>query len=210
MLCYSRLGQNNGDNKMKIKFGFLGAFSVLFLMCAVPHGALAGRLLNHIGTNLSFEGKVFYAVDHFRVNTSPNAKVKIASMNKTFINKLALKVEKEIPAGKIRVHTLTRQAEDISIIGELGNRHETYIADFWVLLEHQGNGERGPLLTTENDLWGNNIFYIRGKENELLVVHAQWYSNSHKAGWNLYAYPIEEYVSIPWSAGRRVFSRSNP
>jgi len=127
------------------------------------------KLLAHIGTISVGAVKNFIASGHFKVDTSRNALVKIAWMNDNFRNSFLSKVEKNVPAGEINVHTLLEASSDDPIREKLGKDHEeTYLADLRVALKKQSNGESGTLLTNGRA----NIFYIRDTKGTLWAVSA--------------------------------------
>ena len=141
----------------------------------------------------------FVAADHFKVDTSEKAKVKIAYLSTNFTTHFMSKREENVPAGELKVHTLLRSSVDRPIIDELGASYKTYLADLWALLEKQPIGEEGSLLA---DGW-YNIFYLEDIDGHLWAVYAFWLA--HDGGWHVFTY----FVVIPdtWDAGNQVVSR---
>ena len=111
------------------------------------------------------------------------------------------KIEENVPATELAVHTLTKASLDAPIRAELtSEREETTLAYLYELISRQPNGESaGPLLTDGKA----NVFYVRDAKGDLWAVRAGWYSVSRE--WGVGAYS----VSSPdgWSAGSRVFSQ---
>lgn len=157
------------------------------------------KLLSLISTTPMLGAVKFKASEHFKVDTSENAKVKIAFLWDNFKTHFVPKVEENVPAGERKIHKLVRDSLDAPIIETLGDVHETYLADLWTLLELQPNGEEGHLLVNGYA----NIFYIKDKGGVAWAVDAHW--NSGVGGWGVDVGS----VSGPgeWSDGRQVVSR---
>lgn len=141
----------------------------------------------------------FVATDHFKVDTSRKAKVKIAFLWGNFRNNFLEKVEEDVPASELKIHKLLKGSLDAPIISELDEKHESYLSDLWAMLEKQPNGEKGDLLTNRYA----NIFYVRDVKGALWAVLADW--GSARGGWSLDALSVEG--SGRWRAGRQVVSR---
>lgn len=141
----------------------------------------------------------FAAPDHYRVDTGRKANVKIAFIGDNFANNFVSKVEEDVPAGVLNINKLLRDSLDAPIITELGERHETYLADLWAFLEKQPGGEKGFLM---NNGYAN-IFYIRDIHGKLWAVYADW--SSDDGGWHLRAGSVGP--SHRWLAGDQVVSR---
>lgn len=143
----------------------------------------------------------FVAKEHFKVDTSRKAKVKIAFLWDNFSKHFLPKTEEGVLAGEIKVHKLLQSSLDAPIMTELGDptAYSTTLADMWVMLEKQPNGEKGALLINGYA----NIFYIHDTEGNLWAVSARWYA-AH-GGWNVGAVS----VGYPrrWFDGTRVLSR---
>ncbi len=142
----------------------------------------------------------FVASDYIKVDTSDTAKVKIAFIWDGFKPFLKMVVEEQTPEMELTFHKLCQSSLDKSILDELGDKAETYLSQFWALLEMQGHGQKGNLLVNGNA----NIFYIRDAENTLWAVVARWGAGS--GGWDLSA----DSVSDPhgWGADDMVVSRN--
>ena len=139
----------------------------------------------------------FAAAEHFKVETR-KAKVKIVVLAENFRNNFLEMIEENLPAGALRVHKLLKSSVDKLIIAELGE-HDTYLADLWMMLEKQPNGEEGSLLVNG---W-SNIFYIKSKNSQLWAVYAYW--NATDGGWYVRANSVTS--PYEWDAGYQVVSR---
>ena len=138
----------------------------------------------------------FIAQEHFKEDITPRANVKISWLGATFVRRFANKVE---AAGltALQTHVLRSPSNDTDIIAELGDGHETKLADVWCLLRLQANGEDGALQTNSIP----NIFFVRDGTGQLGVVDAIWGG----AGWEIGASPLGE--KRTWPPGARILSR---
>jgi hypothetical protein len=159
------------------------------------------RLLE-LATTVAVQGaRHFDAQEHLKAD-GPKATVKIAFVWDAFAVNLLPKVERGVPAARLRVHRLTRGSADAQIITELSGAHETYLADLQAMLGGQPNGEEGPLLTNGSA----NIFYIRAHDGSLWAVYAHWFVG--RAGWYINAYSVENPGrQNRWNGGRQIVSR---
>jgi len=138
----------------------------------------------------------FIAREHFKEDIAPTADVKISWLGATFVRRFAIKVE---AAGvtSLRTHSLSSPSNDREIIAELGDGHETNLADVWCLLRRQAKGEDGALKINSVP----NIFFVRDAAGELGVVDTVWGG----AGWEIGASPVGG--TRVWAPGTRVISR---
>ena len=146
--------------------------------------------------------KQFVAREHFVVDTSRKARVKIVWLGDDFDNWFLNKTEAPAAGAKLDYARLTRLMTDDEIRKEIGaGCEETTLAAIWALMERQLNGESGILLTNGYA----NIFYVRDTNGVLRAVGAFWLARA--GGWYLSA----DSVSSPsrWYDGRRVFSRNS-
>ena len=150
----------------------------------------------------------FRPAQKFKVDTSSNARVKIGYIGDNLRGIIArMKSEPAQTEGELAIHRLTQNSVDAPILAELEDKAVTSLSTLWILLEKQGNGEEGSLLTTGFA----NILYIseEGEKNdgekEIVVwaVRAGWYAES---GWDLSAYPVTS--PDRWSADGQVVSRN--
>ncbi|MEK7552178.1 MAG: hypothetical protein AAB534_02055 [Patescibacteria group bacterium] len=145
----------------------------------------------------------FVARDKFVVNTQADALVKISDIGSNFTSYFLSgegEIEDPIMEQSIRCHKLLQASPDGPIIKELGGKAEaeTTLFELFSLLEMQGNGEDGVLLT--NGL--SDIFYIRDQTGLLRVVDVYWLV----IGWHVCASSVED--SCEWGDGFYVFSRN--
>lgn len=156
--------------------------------------------------------KFFKVVDHFFVNTEKNAPVKFCyiapnfmlcfrpSSSSTGVPGNGLCWTADVQETVLHYHTLDWSSEDSHIIDQLGGeaKVETTIPEIYALLERQGNGEDGALLTNGH----SNIFYVREASSirGLCAVGVYWVGD----GWNVFAHSVAHEGLR--SAGHRVFS----
>jgi len=143
----------------------------------------------------------FVAKDHFVVDMSDKAKVKIWSLGSNFEKWFLDKVEEPISETVLGYHNLRKSSVDGPIINELGGEEkaEIILTEIFALMERQSNGEKGDLLTNGYA----NIFYIRDTAGVLRAVYCYWYG----FGWSVHAYSVG--FPLGWVAGVQVFSRNS-
>ncbi len=143
----------------------------------------------------------FVARDHFKVDTSDKAKVKIAFIWDDFKNYFLNKVELGTPEVELALRTLNKGLLDKDIRAEIGEeKEETTLSQFWAMLTEQGSGQDGYLLTNGYA----NILYIRDTEGTLWAVRACWSAES--GGWGVDADSVQN--PHGWGAGDQVVSRN--
>ena len=138
----------------------------------------------------------FVAREHFKEDIRPGAHVRISWLGATFVRRFASKVEAARDTS-LQTFVLQSPSNDREIITELGDGHETTLADVWCLLRLQANGEPGALQTNSTP----NIFFVRDGAGQPGVVDAIWGG----AGWEIGASPVGD--KRAWSVGTRVISR---
>jgi hypothetical protein len=139
----------------------------------------------------------FVAREHFREDIAPTADVQISWLGATFVRRFAMKVEAEAAGTtSLQAYFLKNPSKNSELIAELGNGHETNLADVWCLLRLQPKGEDGALQTNS----APNIFFVRDGTGELGVVDAVWGG----AGWEIGASPVGD--KRTWPSGTRVVS----
>ncbi len=157
-------------------------------------------LLDPVGVIKVPATKQFIARDHFVVDTSRKARVKIAWLGSNFKNQFLGKIEAPAAEAKLDYAQLTRSMLDDEIRKEIGaRREETMLAAIWALMERQPNGESGALLTNSYA----NIFYVRDVNGAFWAVGVNW--NSFNDGWNVNANSVEN--PDGWNDGNQVFSK---
>lgn len=149
-------------------------------------------------TTSAFAGiRQFRAGESFRENIAPDAEVRILWIGASFMHRYAAKTESAAVHAAVRFHTLLKPSRDTDVIEELGDMHETRLADLWCLLKSQANGEAGILLVNAVP----NIFYVRDHTGILGAIDAVWGG----AGWEIGASPADG--DRQWPPGTRVLSR---
>jgi len=109
------------------------------------------------------------------------------------------KVEEDIGDATIAIHRLEKSSVDAPIRKELGeNREETKLVHLFDLIRKQSEGQQGHLLVNGYA----NVAYIRGKDGNLRVVNARWYSNDRY--WSVDASSVEN--PREWLHGDHVLS----
>lgn len=155
----------------------------------------------------------FVSKDMFLPKTRRGAPVQIKTIFENFYTYFfsengkpgAGKIEKPIRAQKIACHNLVRVVRDAAIIRELGyqdykdddEKVETTLTEMYFLLQRQGMGEDGVLLTNGKA----NVFYIPDATKELRTVSTRW----RGTGWTLNAHVVNH--SSGWDWGTRIFTR---
>lgn len=143
----------------------------------------------------------FVVRDHFWVNTSKNAKVKISLLDHNFRAHFIDKVEEAVPERALHGYTLIKRSLDKPILKDLGGKEKvkTTLRDIWIKMCAQPNGEAGEL---RNDGYAN-IFYVEDVDSVLLAVLVLWNSD----GWIVVAISVED--QNEWNTGSLVFSRNS-
>ena len=165
--------------------------------------AVKANILKLIGTvQVPDMTEPFVAKDHFVVNTSDDAEVKISFVWDGFQNEFLAgdgKEEMGLDARELVYYDLVQRSVDGPIITELGGKEkaETTLAEIWRLLLKQPKGQGGALPTNGCA----SIFYVKNTSGVLRAVYVGW----HDGGWSVDVNSIED--PDPWSVGSRVFSR---
>lgn len=163
--------------------------------------AVAVALLVMVGTvSVDTGTEKFVTREKFVVNTATDAKVKISGLNKNFQNWLLDKIDAPIASNGLRIQKLTKRSVDTLIIAEVGSEEKAraVLAEMFFLLEQQGHGQEGALLTNG----GANIFYVYDINYVLRTVCARWSGY----GWHVDAYSLGH--KDIWVGGDQVFSRN--
>lgn len=162
-------------------------------------------ILEFLGTTtIAARQQAFVAHDHFIVDTSRNAKVKISHLGFNFAPRFLAgpgKIEPPIPETTLRYYKLRQATLHAPLIAELGGERnaETTLADAYSLMEKQRDGSPGVLVNTG---WAN-IFYVRDLNGSLCAVNVHWGAG----GWDVLAQDIGHRGA--WSDGDQVFSRDS-
>ncbi|MFA6353279.1 MAG: hypothetical protein WCW90_03570, partial [Candidatus Paceibacterota bacterium] len=121
---------------------------------------VADKLLEFINTVTVPATGNFVAKNHFIINTAQDALVRIGWMGDDFREHFLSKIEDASGEMELFYYKLRQPSRDIPILSELGGdetRVETTLSKLWELLELQGRGQDGVLLTNGYA----NVFYVR-------------------------------------------------
>lgn len=156
-------------------------------------------ILTLLGTITVSAQKKFIVRDHFKLDTSKNAVVKIGYILGNFTAWFNNLVEDEVTAGELKYHKLEQDAGAEQFFAELGDNSVVKLSQIFALMRMQPKGEDGVLLTNGYA----NLFKVRDANGEARVVGVGW-----RAGlgyWRVSANPLG--VPILWAADNRVFSQ---
>lgn len=142
-------------------------------------------------------GDRFVASEHFNVDTSDEAPVKISSISADFKVKFHGITEKNITDTTIRVHTLLSDSRDPEIITGLGDGYTLFLAHIWNLMLLHAKGKNNYLLTNG----GGNIFYVVDANSIVWAVALVW-GNPY---WNIHAVSIGDQRG--WDVNDQIYSR---
>jgi hypothetical protein len=103
----------------------------------------------------------------------------------------------------LQSYALTESANDATIRENLPENHVFGADELCAILAHfiesQPNGKEGNLLANGYA----NLFYVKGKDDQVCVVHVDWYSGGRE--WYVLAWSLDD---CTWDAEYRVFSRN--
>lgn len=108
------------------------------------------------------------------------------------------KVEQNVSAATVAVHSLEKESMNSPILAKLGEKAQLPLAYLFELMEKQSNGQQGKLLTNGYA----NIVYAVGNDGNIWAVGARWHSRCRD--WGVCARSVE--VPDPWRAGGRILS----
>ena len=148
---------------------------------------------------VSVTTKPFVARDHFIVNISQTASVRVSQLGGNFRRWFLNKIEEPFATNILRGYKLCKPSKDGPIIAELGGekKAEITLTEIFACIELQADGKRKPLLTNGYA----NVFYVRDSDNLLRAVCILW----NNGGWSVDAWAID--ASSKWTGGSLVFSR---
>ncbi len=163
--------------------------------------SVAKKLFERLSTTIALPAVVnFTASEHFIIDTSKNAKVKISYLSDNFKANFLPKVEKdEIVAEKLVINKLLEDSFNSAIITALGGEVKIGITlgQFFAAFAKQPNGKKGVLLKNGHAYVG----YIRDTYGELWAVGGVWSG----IGWDFGAVSIGSPNS--WGGGLHFLSR---
>lgn len=168
-----------------------------------PSGAVVKQLLRRLSITIAIPTITsFRASEHFVVDMSPEAKVKIYHLDEKFKINFLPKIESsKVVAEDLAINKLIEEkAFDPAIITALGGeaKVEITLGQFFAVIAKQPKGEEGPLLTYGPP----NVGYIRNINGDLWAVCGQWCPE----GWFLSAMPLSTGPCY-WTAGCQFLSR---
>lgn len=161
-------------------------FALAFLRGEYELKPVAGALLVMVGTvSVNATTEKFVASEKFMVNTEADTKVKILCLGSDFKSWFLSKTEKPIQGGELRFQKLAKASVNGPIFSKLGGKEkaETTLTEMFSLMEKQGKGETGALLTN-NDA---NIFCIRDVCGVRRTLGVRWRND----GWHVSADSLE-------------------
>lgn len=182
----------------------LGQYQDKGSILAVLHGRaeiVTKPILDLVTTTTLPAHDRFVVRDHFKVDTSDTAPVKIGYLGENFKKHFLDKIEEAGTECKLRIDKLLEDSLDKPILSDLSDRAETTMARVWQLLLLQPKGEEGKLLTNGFA----NIFYVRDDKGVLWAVYVRWYSGC--GDWDVEACSAE--FPGRWDAGYQVISRDS-
>ena len=183
--------------------------------CLIPPPVTVTTKSPKSNSRLKFVGTVlvpattakFVAKDKFVVNTERNAPVRISYLGDNFTAWFLNgdgKIEDPITEQTLHYYRLWQSSMDCPIITELGGaeKSETTLSEIFSLMEKQGKGKAGALLSNGDD----NLFCVRGGTGVLSAVYVHWWWWGD--GWSVDADSIVGGMHR-WDDGDRVFSRNS-
>lgn len=139
----------------------------------------------------------FVAKEHFKVDTSSKAKVKISVFNKEFRSDLLKVTDSGTADVNLKIYKVREQVENPWIIVELGCHYYVFISHLWNAISLQPHGEKGRLLTDGSV----NLFFVCNGHGLMWAVNVCWY----EGGWGIHAFPVGD--GHAWFLPLQVISR---
>ncbi|OGZ09251.1 MAG: hypothetical protein A3D67_01245 [Candidatus Lloydbacteria bacterium RIFCSPHIGHO2_02_FULL_51_22] len=135
-----------------------------------PKDADVGKEILFFQKSLYVEGQnPFVASDHFRVDMSPSAAVKISHIGEAFAEHFLPVVEEGVEPTTLVGHLVKDNSILIPrVFWELRERHEVKLANLWEALREQRNGDKDGIFNTAAAR--SNFLFMYGKRNVLWVI----------------------------------------
>lgn len=174
---------------------------VMYVEVIKSRNKSSAQLLDFLGTiEVLVTTKKFIARDHFIVDKSDEAKVKISYLGDTFRKEFLDKTEEPFVGSTLQYMKLRKSSVDTPIIAEIGGEEkaETTLTEMFACIAEQVNGEEGALVVNG---WAN-VFYIRNTHSVLRAVRCCWYGD----GWDVRARSADS--PFGWGDGFRFFFRN--
>ncbi len=143
--------------------------------------------------------EAFGMKDHFQVDTSLTAKVKISFVSDSVRDEFGSQVVVPRDGYAVSARRLLKRSADRPILTELRPVYKTDMPAVKSLMAQQPNGEPGVLLTDGQA----NIFYVEKSAGVLRAVRVRWSDDGWDVRSSSVKYPGE------WNAGSQVFSRNS-
>lgn len=167
-----------------------------------PWGDHSSEIYRFVGETTVVARNPFIARDHFVINDTPSAPVKIGFMNEDFKTCILPVIEEydvcDAHLGAYELRGASKRLPATSVLVDIGFRYGTHLGHIWEILRKQRKGEEGLLKTERTP----NIFYVYGVDGHLWVVCIEFYH--HNSGmninpdirtWGIYASPLEGSIS---------------
>lgn len=169
--------------------------------------AMACRLLQKPLTVRVHAVPKFVVKDWFKENNnSPGkAKVRINYVSNSFLGRFFSKVEENVPAAGLTIHTLTKTFTAEQLLEKFESLPAIHLAHIWELLTNQGRGQRGDLLVNRDpNATGyarDNICIVTDRYGFPAIVSIFW--SAHYGGWLINVYSGYD-GCVRWDAGSQV------
>jgi hypothetical protein len=172
---------------------------------------VAQQLLQPVGTITLPGVPRFVASEKFIVNSSFLAKTKIVTFGEQFAQRFLNKIEEPVPDVTLAYSELTYDSDKTKVFapdiaGEIGEREDVCLAHIFSLIEQQGRGGYGLLLS--NGL--ANFFKATDTCGISAIVTVGWgYSRDAQRGWCVEARNANTNIYYSFlQPGTRVFARA--
>lgn len=153
-------------------------------------GTVAKQLFKRLSATIALPAVTnFVAREHFIVDSSENAKVKIGYLGEKFKANFLPKIENnEVIAEDLTVNKLLENSFDPAIITALGGVAKVGITlgQYFAVFAKQPNGKKGVLLTNGYA----NVGYVRDINGVLCALRGDWDDLSNSNGWGFEAFPL--------------------
>ena len=150
--------------------------------------------------SVSATSNKFFAYEKFVINIETTRPVKRCLIGAEFHEWFILKTEKPFAGSSLRYGDLVvSSSDDHPSITKLGSEEnaETTLTEVWSMIEMQGYGQKGALLTNHH----SNVFFVRDANNKLRIILVNWDND----GWLVHANEIDD---PRFCTNPRVFSRN--
>lgn len=199
-----RQGLNRQESLLRIldqRSELAGLFVPVLRKLGAESGLVDSELFEPITKLALPEVTGFRVANHFMPGVHAGVRIETlgSKFEEAFLRDTTLEVD--APAGGVRVHRLRQRISDDCIVEALGGISKVAIslARFWQLLQPQGSGQSGELLTNG----GSNLAFVLDDSCRYYFVCFNWLA--HKSAWQISA-NLVRHGSRLWSVGGRVFT----